>query len=408
MMREKIVYGLDIGSSKILAAAAKLNRQGRLDLLATQISESRGINRGTVADLANLTDCLSHTRQALFKKTGVKSSEVFVGIKGTCFKTKRGKTVIPLLDRGDKVITLSDIKKVNHQARALGIDIEEEVIHEIPQSYTIDDYNVVKNPLGLYGRKVGVDLLLITSPMDHIDNVLKALNQIGWNAKRLVFSSLAASYSVLSEEEKEKGCAFIDMGAGTTEILVFKDGILREMEILPYGGLDFTESIAGGLKLTFDLAEEIKRSYAVATSSEVQEEEDILIKKSADYNPIKRRKLSEVIEPNTAQLLKMLKEKLDGSAFRKYFNSGVVVTGGNSLLYGFLEQAESFLGLPVKMGRVRDFSLSYYKIPVYASVIGLLKFATLGINLEATALLGSKKMARGFVSRIKELYQEYF
>jgi cell division protein FtsA len=408
MKREKIICGLDIGSAKILAAIAKVSRQGKVDLLASQILESRGINRGSVSDLANLSDCLAQARQSLFKKSGLKPQEVFVGIKGTCFKTKTSKTVIPLLDRGDKVITSSDIKKLNHQARALGIDIEEEVIHEIPQSYTIDDYNVVKNPLGLYARKVGVELLLVTSPMGHIDNLVKSLNQVGWGVKRVIFSSLAASYGVLSEEEKERGCVFIDMGAGTTDILVFKDGILRELEILPYGGMDFTESIANDLKLTFDLAEEIKRSYAVATSSEAEGEEDILIKKSSSYNPIKRKKLVEVIEPNISHLLKLVKERLDRSAFRKYFNSGVVVTGGNSLLYGFLEQAESFLGLPVKMGRVKDFSLSYYKIPVYASVLGLIKFAASGLASDSAARLSHRKLVKGLTSRIKELYQEYF
>jgi len=408
MRKEKIICGLDIGSSKILATVVKINRQGKMDLLAAQSSQSRGINRGNVTDLANLTDSLNHVKQALFKKTGVKISEVFVGIKGTCFKTKSGKTVIPLLDRGDKVISFSDIKRVNHQARALGADIEEEVIHEIPQSYTIDDYNVVSNPLGLYGRKIGVDLLMITSPMGHIDNLLKALNQVGWQARRLVFSGLAASYSVLSQEEKERGCVLIDMGAGTTDIMVFKDGILRELEILPSGGIDFTETIASGLKLTFDLAEEIKSSYATAASAEVKEEEDILIKKSSNYNPIKRKRLSEVIEPNTDQLLKMVKEKLEKSAFRKYFDAGIVVTGGNSLLEGFLEKAESFLGLSVRMGKSKEFSLSYYKVPIYASVLGLAKLATLAVSFQTIPILGSKKIAKGMIAHIKDLYQEYF
>ena len=244
--------------------------------------------------------------------------------------------------------------------------------------------------------------------MGHIDNLVKALSQVGWSVKRAVFSGLAASYSVLSEEEKEKGCAFIDMGAGSTDILVFKDGILRELEILPYGGTDFTEAIAAGLNLTFDLAEEIKSSYAAATSSEVKDEEDILIKKSSSYNSIKRKKLSEVIEPNTAHLLKLVKERLDRSAYRKYFNSGVVVTGGNSLLYGFLEQAESFLGLPVKMGGVKNFSLSYYKVPIYASVLGLIKFAALGLAADPAGSFSHRKLVKGLTASIKELYQEYF
>lgn len=120
MRREKIICGLDIGSSKILSAVVKLNRQGKVDLLASQISESRGINRGFVSDLANLSDCLASARQSLFKKSGLKPQEIFVGIKGTCFKTKSSKTVVPLLDLGDKVITSNDIKKVNHQALGIG------------------------------------------------------------------------------------------------------------------------------------------------------------------------------------------------------------------------------------------------------------------------------------------------
>jgi len=408
MKKEKIVCGLDIGSAKILAAVGKVNRQGQMELLATHATVSRGINRGNVADLANLTDCLAGVKQAIFKKSGLKLQDTFIAVKGTGFKTRSSKTVIPLLDKGDKVITASDIKKAIHQARALGVQIEEEVIHEMPQQYLLDDYNVVSSPLGLYARKMGVDLLMITSPMGHIDNLLKAINQAGWQAKRLVFSGLAASYSVLTPADKEKGCVLLDMGAGTTDMLVFKDGILREVQIIPYGGMDFTESIATNLKITLDLAEEIKTTHATATSSEVKEEEDILIKKNTQYDPIKRKKLSEAVEPNTRQLLAMVKERLEQSAWRKYFNSGVVVTGGNCLLQGFLEQAETSLGLPVKMAKIKDSSLSYYKIPIYASVLGLLKFASTGAGLETVSILGSRKVARGIISRIKELCQEYF
>lgn len=406
--REKIICGLDIGSSKILAVAAKADKQGKLDLMSGQLIPAQGIDRGNVVDLGSLTDCLVRIRNAIFKKSGIRPQETLVGIKGICFKTKRGKTVIPLLDRADKVITTGDIKKVNHQAKALTVDIEEEVLHEIPQSYTIDDYNVVKNPLGLYGRKLGVDMLMITSPMGHLDNLIKALNQSGWRPKRLVYSPLCAAYSVLSQEEMEKGSVLVDMGAGSTEILIFKDGILRQLEIIPMGGVDFTEALAAGLNITFDLAEEIKKSHATASTSEVEDTEDILIRKSATYNPVKRKRISEVIEPKILQLLQLLKEKIESSSYRRYFNSGAVVTGGSSLLYGFLEYAESYLRLPVKMGKVRELSLNYYQIPAYASGLGLLKNAVYGPGQEVWVGLDHKRLPKKWVARIRELYQEYF
>jgi Actin-like ATPase involved in cell division len=282
-MRERFIAGLDIGTSKIAASIARVDKKGNVELLAIEDSPSRGISRGIVTDLAQLSQTIQETMGKLRKKTSAKPDDIYAGIKGIHLTAQHSKAVIPLLDRGNKVITSLDVRKVNNQARILGLSLEEEAIHEFPQSYSIDSNSKVDNPLGLYGHKLEVDLFLITGKVSQIQNLIKATSNAGYQIKNLIFSGLAASFVTLDEEEKQRGVCLINIGAGSTEILTFQGGALRNLEIIPLGGYNLSEGIASALKLPISLAEELKISYAVASINDLEGDEDILVRKSSVY-----------------------------------------------------------------------------------------------------------------------------
>ncbi|MDP2939403.1 MAG: cell division protein FtsA [Candidatus Omnitrophota bacterium] len=408
-MRERFICGLDIGTSKIAASIASVDKKGKISLIAIEESMSRGISRGLVTDLALLSNTIQETMRNLGKKSSIKPDDIYAGIKGIHLSCRHSQAIIPLIERDNKIITSLDIKRVNHQARLLGLDLEEEVIHEFPQNYSIDgDGNKVENPLGLYAHKLGVDLFLIIGKVNQIENLIKAINNAGCSIRKLIFSGLAASFVTLEEEEKKSGSCLINIGAGSTEILTFQGGVLRDLEILPIGGINLTERIASNLKIPFELAEELKISYAAATTKDIEGDEDILVKKSSFYNPIRRRDICLAVEPQVNSLIDSIKERIDNSAFRKFFNSGVVITGGTSLLYGFLEQLESRLFLPVRLAKIKQSSLPSTKGPIYATTIGLLYFGIHSFLSNGSLFNKGKAGAGRFVNRIAELYHEYF
>ncbi len=407
-MRERFIAGLDIGTSKIAASIAKVDKRGNVDLLAIEDSPSRGISRGLVTDLAQLSQTIQETMGNLKKRSSAKPDDIYAGIKGMHLTALHSRALIPLLDRGNKVITSLDIRKVNNQARILGLSLEDESIHEFAQSYVIDGNNKVDNPLGLYGHKLEVDLFMITGRVSQIENLIRATSNAGYRIKNFIFSGLAASLVTLEEEEKQKGCCLINIGAGSTEILTFQGGILRNLEIIPLGGYNLSEAIASALKIPLNLAEELKISYGAVAASELEEDEDILVRKSSTYNSVSRRNICEAIEPDANRLIEAIKQKIDQSDYRKYFSSGVVITGGTSLLYGFLEKLESELGLSVKLAKIKQKALPSTKAPIYATTIGLLHCG-IQVFLENGSLVNkSKKVSNNLVNRIKEIYHEYF
>ncbi len=407
-MRERFIAGLDIGTAKIAASIAKVDKRGNIDLLAIEDSPSRGISRGLVTDLASLSQTIQETMAILRRKSSARPDDIYVGIKGIHLSAQHSRAVIPLLDRGNKVVTTLDIKKVNNQARILGLSLEEEAIHEFAQNYFIDGNNRVDNPLGLYGHKLEVDLFLITGKVSQIENLIKAINNAGYRVKNLIFSGLAASFVTLGEEEKQKGCCLINIGAGSTEILTFQAGILRNLEIIPLGGSNLTEAISAMLKLPIKLAEELKISYGSAALNDLDKDEDILVRKSSAYHSVSRRDICEAMEPEVNRLISSLKEKIDKSDYRGLLNSGIVITGGAALLCGFLERLESELGLPVRLAKIKQNAVPATKAPIYATTIGLLRCGIQSFLDDGSLFNKGKKGMRGVSNQIKELYHEYF
>lgn len=417
-MLNSYICALDIGSSKIAAAVLEV-RGRRFANIYFETIPSKGIQGGVVVDSIDLMGCVGKVLKGLRRKSGINIKYIYTDISGQDIITKHSNAIIPLAERGNKVITLSDIQKVNEQARILGSNLEEDIIHQIPFSYSIDSRDGIGNPLGLYSHRLESDLYLVCGRLSSIQSLSRVINQAGFEIKKLFFSGIATSHAVLSREPKEGLEIICDIGSDITEILVFKDGMLKDIEILEVGGDDLTKELEAQLKITYDLAEDVKRSYgAVSDLSRISEDKEILVKKENAYKPIKHKLVAEIINAKTKAICQKIKEAADKKADLNLANNFITV-GRAILLEGFLETLENTLGIPVKLGRVnnskllsfasKDEALSGQRYLTYLTCLGMISQAS---EKEGPVNLAANMPSRNFffkaINRFKEVYQEYF
>jgi len=418
-MRSNYICALDIGSSKISAVVARIERRHIANLFFETIPV-KGIQKGTVVDSIDLISSISRALKNLKVKSGINIKFIYANLSGQDIITKHSCAIIPLAERGNKVITLSDIQKVNEQARILGSSLEEEIIHKIPFSYTIDSKNNIPNPLGLYSHRLEVDLYLICSKLSSLQSLTRAVNQTGYEIKDLFFSGIATSEAAFDRELKEGLNIFCDIGSDITELLIFQDGMLKNIEILPIGGADLTKQLQEELKIPFDLAEDVKRSYASAADHiQINEEREILIKKNHLYKPIKQRLVSEIVTAKAKLICQKIKDAVEKNTTSNQVDNFVTV-GRTVLLEGFLETLENSLGISVKIGRVnnpkisslvnKDNISSGQKYLTYLTALGLVCQALHDRqeNQNLTAHQLTRNPILKTINKFKEIYQEYF
>lgn len=403
------LYALDIGSKKITLAAAGMSQPGVLNPIFIETCLSKGIFKGVVNDLAGLSDSVQQIFRRMEARCGQKATHTAVSLNGNYINARHSVAAVALAERGMRSITRRDIEKLNLQARMLGLELNEHLLHEFPQGYSVDRHNMILNPFGLHGRKFEMDLLLVSADTGYIENITKAIEQAGLDVRQLVFSGIAASAAVLSEEEKEKGAVLVDIGDALTGVLVFKDGAVRRLHVLSFGGRNLTEVIANYFKLTPELAEEVKES-SLEIDNDIQEADEVMIKSDFVYRPIRKKELYSLILPEIEKFITTLKSVVLESGVDGIAGMPVVVTGGLSLLGGLLEKMEHDLGMPVKMGLVKGSNdIPATKAPAYAAAIGLLymKRDSYQTNILKIQSQGKNKVGRMF-DYLVNLYQDYF
>jgi cell division protein FtsA len=417
-MLNNYICALDIGSSKISACVVKIQKR-RISDLYLESAASKGVKDGVITDSISLISSIEKLIKSLKAKSGVNIKFLQANISGEDILTKHSRAIIPLAERGNKVITVSDMQRVNEQARVLGSSLDEEIIHIIPSSYSIDSKSNISNPLGLYSHKLEVDLFLICGKLSSVETLSRVVNQAGYEIRGLSFSGLATSRAVFDKASKEGLSVFCDIGSDITEILIFRDGLLKDIEILSLGGNKLTSQLQESMKVPFDLAEDIKRSYGMIGDTEkLDENKEILVKKSDFYKPIKQKMVSEIVSAGAKLMCLEIKEAVEKKTPLYEINNFVVV-GRSLLLEGFIETLETTLGVAIKLGRIanpdiyvlakENSELSGQKYLAYLTPIGMicetLESKPIGIlPLHQPA----KNLLIKAVNRVKEVYQEYF
>jgi cell division protein FtsA len=390
-MLENYICALDIGSSKIAAVVAQV-KKGHITRMSFETVAARGIKKGVIVDSVDLVDAI----------------------------TQLMKGVIPLAERGNKVITASDIHKVNEQARILGSSMEEEIVHAIPFNYSIDPNTDIINPLGLYSHRLEVDLYLVCANLASVQTVTHVVNQAGFDVKSLFFSGLASAAIVFGDESQKGTRVLCDIGSDVTELLFFKDGYLKNIRILTTGGDTLTAGLADTLNIPWDLAEDIKVSYGIiGDPSRIPEDKEVLIKKDNVYKPVKQRQVCEIINAKARLLSQEIKDAVEKEIPLVQIDT-FATTGRTIFQDGLLEMLESALGIRVGCGRITDQEIIPFvnKNDVLSGQKYLTYLTTLGIISKQIKELQPQKedsVSRvpdhpllKLLHKIKEVYQEYF
>jgi cell division protein FtsA len=409
-LQEKCFYGLDIGAHKIKACAVTLNEEGEPEIAGIYECATQGFGEKSVTDLHALSESIHQALEKLVEKTGVKAKTLRLGINGDLIFVRPTSAVIPLADKGNKTITQKDIRKVNQHARLLGVKMDEDIIHELPLGYVVDDTSAAINPLGLYGRTLGIEALLVGANGNTLKNITKAVHLAGYEIEEISFSTYAAAARVLTVEQRVQGVALVDIGSNVSSILIYRDDVLKYIDVIKTGGSDFTQHIADETSLSYDLAEEIKKSYALAIASSQHYEEEILVKKENAYIPIKREVICRAIQPCVTSIVASLHHSLKISGQLPNLNHGLVLIGGGSLLAGLIECIEQETRLTVALGKMTEFSKKQIgNAALFSSVVGL---ACLGLrrSLPKDAEEGKEEdpWSKRFLHKVVELYNEYF
>jgi len=405
---ERYFCGLDIGTQSIKASIVERMDDSKASIVGVYETPTRGYYKASITDLDELSECIHKTLAALSKKTGIKIKDLVLGIGGELVQIRPSQAVIALIDRGNKIITRQDIIKVQTQARLLGSNMDEIVVHNFPQYYKVDDVNMASNPLGLYGRKLEMSCLLILVQGTAIKNLTTAVNQAGYDVAHLFFASYASSQINLSAQERKQGSILVDVGSSLTNILMYKDDQVRSIFQIKMGGDGITQAIVQDINITFDLAEEIKKSYAAAIGTDKQNDEEILIRKDDNYIPVQKKLIHQSIEPLINDFASSIVKAINESPFYDQMNSGIVMSGGGALLQGLPEHIEQITNLPVRMGQVKFSKRRLHNTATFSSAVGL---AQLGLDISGGVKFQHPKREQKmhqWINKIKELYQEYF
>jgi cell division protein FtsA len=379
MMKKKdFVVGLDIGSKKISGCIGRLDKHDKINIAGASSVSSKGIKNGIVIDIKELTDSIENLIKQLEKISELKMSSVYANIAGSHIKTHIAKGHINIADR-DNEITRLDISRVIDIAKNTSIPVDRHILHIFPSSFIVDDQFGIKDPIGMFGRKLEVELTIITALPSATQNITKSIRASGVDIEELIFSGFATGNAVLREHERELGVVLVDIGAFITEIVVFWDNNIKFTEIIPIGGDYITESISKELKVSFEYAEFIKKRFGCVSSKKIPESEKFILKDGRWQKGITKKYLCEIIEPTLNDMLSQIKSRIDKLRFLKKVTFGVVFSGGTSLMEDFLEVAEEILGMPVRIGTARDIfsnreNVNNYE---YLTSIGLVKHGLL-------------------------------
>ncbi len=367
-----IIVGLDVGTTKICAVVGEVVN-GELEIRGVSTSASTGLRKGVVVNIESTVESIKNALKTAESFTGIEINAVYVGIAGGHIKGFNSYGAVGI--RG-KEVSYTDVERVLESAKAVYVPLDREVLHVIPTGYVLDSQNGINDPIGMTGVRLEAKVYIVTGAVTSVQNLLKCCEKIGIEVIDIVFEPLASAEATLTEDEKELGVVIVDIGGGTTDVILYKDGWLRHTSVLGIGGNHFTNDIAVGLMVSVSEAERIKRSFGTATINMVNDSEEIDIIQAGQGRKILRRCLSEIIQPRTEELLDLIKGELISCSGYDIAATGVVLTGGGSLLEGFDRMAEAVLGLPVRIGFPKYVKgcTDIINNPMYATGVGLVLY----------------------------------
>ncbi|HEY6873029.1 MAG TPA: cell division protein FtsA [Geobacteraceae bacterium] len=406
---DNLIVGLDIGTTKICAIVGNVTEDG-LDIVGIGTSPSRGLRKGVVINIESTVASIKKAVEEAELMAGCEIKSVYAGIAGGHIKGFNSQGIIAIKNRE---VSPDDVKRVIEAAKAIAIPMDREVIHILPQEFIIDDQDGIREPLGMSGVRLEAKVHIVTGAVASAQNIIKSCNRAGLDVADIVLEQLASSEAVLSADEKELGVALIDIGGGTTDIAIFVDGAIKHTSVLSLGGSHMTNDIAVGLRTPMAEAEKIKQKYGCCLASLVGKDETIEVPSVGGRKPrvLSRQLLAEILEPRVEEIFSLVNREIVKSGFEDMIASGVVITGGSTILEGMPELAEQIFNLPVRRGVPQQIGglVDVVNSPVYATGTGLVVYGSKNVGIsEFPTAQTDENLFRRVSRRMKEWFGEFF
>jgi cell division protein FtsA len=407
---KKLIVGLDIGTSKVVAIVGEIGLDGSLEIVGIGSNPSRGMKKGVVVNIESTVQSIQRAVEEAELMAGCQIHSVYVGIAGSHIRSLNSHGIVAIKD---KEVYRADLERVIDAAQAVAIPADQKILHILPQEYIIDNQEGIKEPLGMSGVRLEAKVHLVTCAVNAAQNIEKCIRRCGLEVEEIILEQLASSYSVLTDDERELGVCLIDIGGGTTDIAIFTEGSIRHTGVIPIAGDQVTNDIAMALRTPTQHAEEIKIKYACALTQLAGADDTIKVPSVGDRPPrdLSRQSLAEVVEPRYDELFTLVQAELRRSGFEDMVPAGIVLTGGTSKMEGVVELAEEIFHMPVRVGypqAVRGLN-DIVRNPIYATSVGLLHYGMLHRPDSGPAAAGkSGSSTGGLWSRAKDWLQSNF
>ncbi len=397
----RLIVGLDIGTSKIVAIVGELGPEGRIEVVGVGTHPSRGLKKGVVVNIESTVQSIQRAVEEAELMAGCEIHSVYADIAGSHVRSLNSHGIVAIRD---KEVTANDVERVIDAARAVAIPADQKILHVIPQEFVIDQQDGIREPVGMSGVRLEARVHIVTGAVSSAQNIEKCVRRCDLSVDDIVLQQLASSYAVLTDDERELGVCLVDIGAGTTDIAIFSEGGLRHTAVIPIAGDQVTNDIAIALRTPTKSAEEIKLKYACALPQYASGEETIEVPCVGERPPrrLARLTLAEVVEPRYAELFALIQAEVRRSGFEDMTAAGIVLTGGASKMEGAVELAEEIFHMPVRLGAPSGVEglVEVVRNPIHATGVGLLIYAR-----ELLAGGGGPKGSRSSTGGFKDMFE---
>ncbi|GAB4405779.1 MAG: cell division protein FtsA [Bacteriovoracaceae bacterium] len=411
MNDKQVLVGLDVGTTKVCTIVGQVSNDSNIDIIGIGTHPSQGLKKGSVVNIEKTIKSIQCSLEEAKLMAGININRVSIGIAGSHIYSFNSSGVVAVKGRE---INQDDVDRVIDAAKAIVIPSDREIIHVIPQEFTVDSTKGIKNPIGMYGTRLEANIHVVTGSISLIQNLVKCVEATGVKIENITLQPIASSEAVLTAEEKEMGVVLVDIGGGTTDVAIWKDGNLIHTQIIPVGGNHFTNDLSVALKVPHAEAERIKVNHGGVIPEKFASNANVMVSTVAGHpqREVSLRLVAEILGARAEELFDIIKEILDEKGLKHQLSGGVVFTGGGALVNGITELAEYHLESPTKLGYPQSFGgmTNIMQHPKFSTVLGLLlesqklktKYMEEEISTSSSELIGRLSHS------IKQVFKEIF
>ncbi|MFZ9641919.1 MAG: cell division protein FtsA [Candidatus Methylopumilus sp.] len=405
---KNLIIGLDIGTSKVVAIVAELMADGNINVIGLGQHVSRGLKKGVVINIDSTVNAIQRAIEEAELMADCTIKNVFTGIAGSHVQSINARGMVKIKDAE---VTQADVSRVIETAQAIALPSDQQILHILTQEYIIDGQEDVREPLGMSGMKLEVKVHIVTGAVAAAQNIVKSIKRCGLEVTDLILQPLASSEAVLTEDEKELGVCLVDIGGGTTDIAVFKQGAIRHTAVIPIAGDQITNDVAVALRTPTQSAEDIKIKHGCALRQLADPREVVEVQGTdgRESRQLSVQTLAEVIEPRVVELYEFVLAELRRSGLEEMIASGIVITGGSAMMKGMVELGEEIFHMPVRLGLPRYVGglSEVVSNPRYATGVGLLFIGKRQVAQQIQVSLDANSFGR-ILERMKSWFQGNF